>query len=173
MEKAEITKDVLVLLEGDLQFSTDLNASPRDLFYSNFQEKALRLGGFTEGQLCYVLGTKPSDTLSEHYIDYANDFLQYDIVCRLNRWSYIYAQKPVWDDCIPRWESGEVTFTSHDEATPHPAGLAGMSLDLRVASYSEVGEVVVTVESDHGIQGKLVVYKSEGGKNADRTETKL
>lgn len=171
--KAEIPEDRLPLLDGEQQFYTDLNTTSRDLFYANFQHKSKIVCGFTDGQLSYVTGTKPEDTLSEHYVDYANDFLQYDMVCRLNRWSYIYTTEPELDQRAAELYTGEVNFNSKEEASPHPSGLVSMNMDLTIQPTEETGEIVLTVESDHGVQGKITVYGRKEQDHGDTAEKKL
>lgn len=173
LEKAEIPEDRLTLLDGEQQFYTDLNATSRDLYYANFRHKSTIVCGFTNGQLSYVTGTKPEDTLSEHYVDYANAFLQYDMVCRLNRWSYIYEPQPESNQKEPRLHVEEVHSGSIEKAEANPVGLASLSMDLMVRPTEETGEIVLTVESNHGVQGKITVYGRKEQAHGDTAEKKL
>lgn len=173
LEKAEIPEDRLSLLDGDQQFSTDLNTTSRDLYYANFQHKSTIVCGFTDGQFCYVTGTKPEDTLSEHYVDYANDFLQYDMVCRLNRWGYIYTPQPELDHGEAKLYMGEVNSECLEKAEANPVGLASLSMDLIIRPTEETGEIMLTVQSNHGVQGKITVYGRKEQDHGDAAEKKL
>jgi hypothetical protein len=87
LNQAQISQNILTLLEGEKQFDIDLNDYSGDLFRSHYSIMAKQVCQLTTGERCYLSGSIAPDTYSAHYADYGNDFLQYDITWRLHRWT--------------------------------------------------------------------------------------
>lgn len=86
IEKLNIPK-LEVLLPGDKDLLTDLNRYYSDLFLSNFRYYTKRKCCMTQGETNYLLGINQVDTYAEHYCDYTNDAVQYQMLRKLTRWS--------------------------------------------------------------------------------------
>lgn len=156
LEKAQIPKDTLTLLDGERRFETELSRTSRDLFYTHFQKRASMLCGFTQGQLNYTLGRKAEDTLSRHYIDYGNDFIQYDMVCRLNRWTCGLGKQAN----VPQMEvlPGSVPCVM---AKPADNNLASVEIDW-IPETGRTEDHVLQIHCDHGLSGRITVYEEKG-----------
>lgn len=158
---AQIPEDKITLLEGEEQFDVNLNAVRTDLFAANFRHKAYHTCGFTAGELSYHVGSKGPDTYSEHYCDYANDFLQYDMVWKLNRWTYIYNpdNKGLQPFCVEHMIDGEQGYSTGRFAE----GRAYAELSLKPSQDAQ-GIIRVELECEHGLEGTAVGYPKGGEK---------
>ncbi len=158
LSAAEIQEDVVTLLEGDAQFDANLNAYKNDLFAANFRHKAYHLCGFTVGELCYHAGNKGPDTFSRHYCDYGNDFLQYNMVHKLNRWTCIYApgnreEARVFSQQVNPNMPAYIT-------SQYAKGRAHVGLSATPDESIE-GSVRVEIECAHGLEGIAVAIGKE------------
>ena len=150
---AAIQENVISILEGDAQFDVNLNASRNDLFAANFRHKAYHICGFTAGELCHYLGNKGPDTYTRHYCDYGNDFLQYSMVQKLKRWTYVY-------------DSGNTKFNmTHTEEIltenqEYSTGryLNGLAHAELTVNLSEANTETIRIEIDckHGLEGTIL-----------------
>lgn len=154
LEKAEIPAKVIDLLDGEASFSEDLNTTRNDLFYSSFVHHANSICGISEGQLCYIVGRKGHNCFAEHYVDYRNDFVQLDIIQRLDR---------LWEQVCKAWRnslickdaegiySADHTITA-DAAAGH---LAHIDFSFIPKDYYETGDIVIRIECPHGVEGHI------------------
>ena len=90
IEKAEIPKELIVLPDDRNEMRTDIFKYLGDLFLSNFTNKAKNIAGLSLGELNYIVGIDAPDTFSRYYCDYSNDFIQYGIIQKLERWTASY-----------------------------------------------------------------------------------
>lgn len=155
---AKIQNEIISLLEGDTQFDVNLNAYTNDLFAANFRHKAYHTCGFTVGELCYHAGNKGPDTFSRHYCDYGNDFLQYDMVHKLYRWTYMYDPSNMGESIF----FSEQVIQNDCEYTTcrYTKGRAHIGLSLKPNEYAE-GTVRVEIECEHGFDGMAVAFGRE------------
>jgi hypothetical protein len=159
MAKAEIPSDVITLLDGEAAFQEDLNACRNDLFYSNFLHYLRTVCGLSEGQICYTVGRKAPNCFSEHYVDFRNDFIQLDMIQRMDRlWALVLA-----DD-----DPGEYTYTtSHQNADhtitvdPHSNALASAEVTIIPEMPFSAGDIRVHVECQRGAECKITSYTRE------------
>lgn len=158
LDIARIEPDVISLLEGESRFDVDLNANKKDLFAASFREKALHISGFTEGELCHYTGNKAPDTFERHYCDYNNDFLQYAMAKKLNRWAYIYNPN-VSSDCTANSSHQELEMKEiyNYLSGCFLAGSAEMEIDLVLSEPSD-GTIDIEIECTHGMKGEVVCF---------------
>lgn len=155
LSSAQIADDLISLLEGDAQFDVNLNAYRNDLFASNFRHKAYHVCGFTAGELSYYVGNKGPDTFSRHYCDYGNDFLQYDMVRKLYRWTFRYDSA---NDASDAFCTEEMIVGEQEYATGRFAeGRASFNLILKPTAKRE-GMVRVELECEHGLDGIAISF---------------
>lgn len=161
LEFADIPEDVISLLEGEDQFDVNLNAYRNDLFAANFRHKAYHTCGFTAGELSHHVGNRGPDTFSRHYADYNNEFLQYGMVRKLYRWTYLYdTENSVTEPfCCEEVIDGQQEYTTGRFAE----GIAQADLTLK-PSRDAVGIVRVEVECEHGLNGTATAYSKGGTK---------
>ena len=156
LEEAKIEEEWISLLEGDQKFDYNLNAYRTDLFAANFRHKAYNYCGFRAGELCYHLGNKGPDTYSVHYCDYGDDFVQYGMVRKLNRWTYIYEPK---NNRIKTSFLAEVLDDQKEYTTGFYAqGRASATATVTPSENAE-GSVIVEVECRHGLEGSATTYE--------------
>lgn len=160
LEVAQIEEDIISVLEGENRFDVNLNSYSNDLFSANFRHKAYHLCGFTEGELSYHVGNKSGDTFSRHYCDYSNDFLQYDMVHKLYRWTYRYDKENTAHE--HRWITGvlETAYEFHTER--YAEGKVKCEVGL-MASNDTKGSVRVEIDCRHGLTGEAVCFHREEG----------
>lgn len=157
LEKAEIPSKVIDLLDGEASFQEDLNASRNDLYYSNFLHHANNVCGISEGALCYVVGRKGHTCFSEHYIDYRNDFLQLDMIQRLNRlWEKVCQEWRTPMAC--RWEEKICDSTHTVKASTGAGCLAHLGVSITPVTPCHTCDIVIRVESEHGVEGEIIVF---------------
>lgn len=153
LEIAQIPNDVINLLEGEARFDVDLNASKSDLFAANFRDKALHTCGFTDGELCHYSGNKAKGTFERHYCDYDNDFLQYNAIKKLYRWTYVY------DSCGNLEKTGCAEFNAAEGcefvADCFSAGRATGELNLTLPDQAN-GDIEVEIECAHGVEAVVL-----------------
>lgn len=164
--KAEIQPRIINLLDGDESFCEDLNASRNDLFYSNFVHYANQLCSLSEGELCYIVGRKGPNCFAEHYVDYRNDFIQIDMVQRLNR-LWAVACRPWQSTAEYKYFARFCTATNTVIADSFGGMLAAIDLSIIPMEASFPGDIMVHVECDHGVDGSIVAFN----KWSDASET--
>lgn len=155
LEVAKIEPDVISLLEGGARFDVDLNATKNDLFAANFREKATHICGFTAGELCHYTGTQASDTFERHYCDYNNDFLQYAMAKKLNRWWYVYDY--FCDTSKPCCNEQDVEAGAEFAVGGFTYGRAKAELNLKLPAADD-GFVEVEIDCSHGAESKVLCF---------------
>ena len=78
-----------VNLPGEKELITDLSKYYNDLFLSNFRFHANHTCKMNRGEINYLLGLQQEDTYAEHYCDYTNDAVQFQMLHKLIRWSVL------------------------------------------------------------------------------------
>lgn len=159
LDEAQIPQDLISLMDGEARFDVDLNAQRNDLFAANFRHKAYHICGYTAGELCHHAGNKAPDTFSRHYCDYGNDILQYQMVRKLNRWTYVYdpqnnANMP--SRCVMDQQEQEYSTGCYAD------GLAHAELTLHPGKGS-AGKIRVEISCEHGLEGMAVALGKEEG----------
>lgn len=145
--------DPVRLLDGEDQFDEDLNTYKGDLFYSNFLHCLRHMCGCIPGEVSYLTGTQPPDTLSGHYVDYSNNFSQYLLYRKLCRWSFLEPEEP---ECN-LWNIAEGTGTLDLES----GSVENRISTLDVVVDGDFGELEIELESEHGLDGTVIVYLEE------------
>ena len=158
IQEAKIPEDVLTLLEGEERKTVDFSEYRYDLFEANFRHKAYHYCGFTEGELCHHLGNKGPDTFTEHYCDYDEDWILYNMVRKLYRWTGDFdlsraEAKPVLKTAVLKEETA---FTADRFAN----GRTSASLSLMFGADAQ-GSMLVELDVEHGLEGCAVSYLLE------------
>lgn len=156
---AQIPEDIISLLEGEDKIDIDLNAERNDLFAAHFRHKVSHICGFTTGELSYHLGNKGPDTFANHYCDYGNDMMQYVMVHKLYRWTYVY-------DTRNRTERirnlSDMISCGWEYATGcYADGLAHTELSLAPEQSAE-GNIKLEIECEHGLEGNVLTIGKDG-----------
>ena len=128
---------------------------------ANFRHKAYNVCGYTTGELCYHVGNKAPDTYCGHYCDYGNDFLQYDMVRKLYRWTFVYDvanQRKIPFGC-----EGLVVNEAEYTTGRFANGTAHAELTLK-PDLSVGGDIVVEIECAHGLDGEIVALERGGAE---------
>lgn len=150
---AEIRENVISMLEGEAQFDVNLNAYRNDLFAANFRHKAYHICGFSAGELCHYLGNKGPDTYTRHYCDYGNDFLQYAMVQKLNRWTYVYNPG---NTKINMTHTTEILTENQEYSTGrYLNGTANVELTVNLSEVN-TGSVRIEIDCEHGLSGMII-----------------
>lgn len=159
IEAAEIPEQLLLLPDDDNQTVTDINRYTGDIFQSNFKYRANHTCGLTQGEINYMLGHEPLDTFSRHYCDFANDFVQYDMLQRLQRWT---AEHPALGNCIAhsRTITAIVKGRSTDVFGPYGTGAASVDMIIEPVNQSDETLLDIGVDCDFGFTGDVVVYST-------------
>ena len=158
IEKANIpTQELILPGNGDETIVVDMNKYQGDIFYSNFKHRANHICSFTRGELSYVVGNKAPDTFSQHYCDYTNDLVQYGMVQKLNRWTYMHeanVRNTVQSTSEISTFARNTTVHSDRKKNHYNA------VSITLSSLQEVhgSYIDVSIGCDHGITGSIVVY---------------
>lgn len=155
IQEARIPEDILTLLEGEERKTIDFSEYRYDLFEANFRHKAYNYCGFTEGELCHHLGNKGPDTFTEHYCDYGEDWILYNMVRKLYRWTGDFdlsraEARPVLKTAVLKEETA---FTADRFA----GGRTSASMSLMIGADAQ-GSMLVELEVEHGLEGYAVSY---------------
>lgn len=166
INKANIPVNNLVLPDDtDSGLVSDFNTYHGDIVLSNFRHRANHKAGLTMGEINYMIGIKPPDTLSEHYIDYSNEMIQAGIVQKLRRWDEQYKrqlQKTKFDSPGIGQNRGSFRF----DTGPYNNGTA--VIEMIVENGSEKA-AELTVECEHGLDVTAAFYSAgRDEQNSDR-----
>lgn len=129
---------------------TNLTKYRGDIFRSNFRYRANILCGFTESEICYILGNRQSTPFGKNYCDYLNTFSQLGLYCKLRRWdvalrSYIQELPQMQKVTVPRILPLECDGTKVN-------AVLEMSLD------EESREITVEINSSHGFSVQVDMF---------------
>ena len=154
LKKAEIPAKVIDLLDGEASFSEDLNTTRNDLFYSSFVHHANSICGISGGQLCYIVGSKGHSCFAEHYVDYRNDFVQLDIIQRLDRlWEQVCK---AWRNPLVCKDEEGIYGANHTITADAAAGhLAHIDFSFIPKASYETGDIAIRIECPHGVEGHI------------------
>ena len=125
-----------------------------DLFYSSFVHHANNICGISEGQLCYIAGRKGHNCFAEHYVDYRNDFVQLDIIQRLDRlWEHVCK---AWRNPLICKDTEDIYNADHTITAAAAAGhLAHIDFSFIPKSPYESGDIAIRIECPHGVEGHI------------------
>lgn len=91
IQQAEIANNEIPLPSDTGEVMTsDLNQYHGNLFYTNLKYHLRHVCGFSESELCYVLGLAAPDTCAAHYCDYGYPALQQRMIKKMQRWTGRY-----------------------------------------------------------------------------------
>ena len=156
MSKADIPSEVITLLDGEAAFQEDLNACRNDLYYSNFLHHVSIVCGLSEGMTCYILGRKGPNCFSEHYVDYRNDFVQLDMIQRMDRlWAYVMTSG---DPATHTYTIAEKNSSHTITVNPQSGTLASAEVTIVPQTPFSSGDIRVRVECEHGADQKITTY---------------
>lgn len=158
LQIAKISEETISLLEGEAKIDVNLNSYRTDLFAANFRHKAIHQCGFTEGELCFHMGNRGPDTFSNHYCDYSDDFLQYNMVRKLYRWSYVYDTANSAAKSVRK--CGTVNETTEYNSGRYTTGRVDVTLGI-VPSEDAEGTILVEVNTRHGSNIDAAAYMRE------------
>lgn len=158
IQEAKIPEDILTLLEGEERKTIDFSEYRYDLFEANFRHKAYHYCGFTEGELCYHLGNKGPDTFTEHYCDYGEDWILYNMVRKLYRWTGNFDLSRA--ESTPVLKTAVLKEDAAFMADRFANGRTSASLSLMYGSDAQ-GSILVELEAEHGLDGIAVSYMVE------------
>jgi integrase len=154
LQKANIPSKVIPLLDGEASFVEDLNATRNDLFYANFIHQANWFCGLSESELCYIIGRCAPSCYGGHYVDFENDFMQLDMIQRLDRLWYKVCQ--AWQKAAEYHHTTIESGESHTYvALPSAGQFASADLHIAHVAGSDTGEIFIRIESDHGADVKI------------------
>lgn len=77
---------ILELPQENGMITTDVGAYYGDFLQANFEYYAMRTAGFTEDEICYYRGRKPTTVLAKHYYDFTKATRQLAMRVKLGRW---------------------------------------------------------------------------------------
>lgn len=161
LEEAKIPQEIISLLDGEARFDVDLNSYRTDLFAANYRYKVYHNCGFTVGELCHSVGNKSVDTFDRHYCDYSNDFLLYDMIHKMYRWTYVYDEE---NQIKKKYRINEfITSEQMYKTGRFEKGLAETQLNL-VPDECADDYIIVEILCEHGLDGKIVGFEKEGGE---------
>lgn len=160
LQKAEIPKDLVTLHDKGAVYETDLNDYEGELLRTTYQHYANHLCGFNNGELCYVAGKKAPDVFSDNYCEYSDDEMQAQMICKLNRWTSTYRDTPAGTATSHRYEK-TICRTATDIALAPPGKLATINMMLRLPAEKQAEQLKVTIDSEFGFSGEIVVYPGE------------
>lgn len=149
----------IIQLPDDKQGSIamDLNKYYGDIFRSNFKYHANHTAHLSRGEINYILALEAPDTLSKHYCDYPNDFVQLGIAKKLHRWATHHISEQVCSQASHKeFESTEQCYIhKHQSAT----GI--IKLEEYIDILPDDGEelIDVTATSHNGITGDIDYIK--------------
>jgi hypothetical protein len=131
----------------------NLNHYQGDIYYSNFKYRALHSCGFLEGELCYMLGLRATDTYSRHYCDYGHDLLQYRMSRKLYRWTIQHEQVPLIQETNMKRTAVQGEF--YTEATSGGGELAQITCMISPHGRQKLEDMTVEFFSEFGINGSI------------------
>lgn len=163
IEIADIPELLLTLPDLENDLVTDINKYYGDIFFMNFKYRANHLSGMTRGEINYILGVSPPDTFSQHYCDYSNDFVQFGMVKKLERWTSLYslpASKSTNAQMINKlYRNGEVISCNSD-------GKCVADLDIIIdTDPSVLGDtLILDIDCDNGFDAELIYFQDSERK---------
>ena len=162
VETARIPEELIILPDDRNEMRTDIYKYLGDLFLSNFSNKAKNVAGLSLGELNYIIGIDAPDTFSRHYCDYSNDFIQYGIIQKLERWTAHYLEEI---ENI-RYQSSEMTKKIGPfrmKAGPFRKKNTVVEMIIQNRSSLDIG--IINIDVAHGAAIKVTAYE----KNSNDT----
>jgi hypothetical protein len=104
------------------------------------------------------MGNRGPDTFSNHYCDYSDDFLQYNMVRKLYRWSYVYDTANSAAKSVRK--CGTVNETTEYNSGRYTTGRVDVTLGI-VPSEDAEGTILVEVNTRHGSNIDAAAYMRE------------
>ncbi len=148
------SENEVVLPDEKSDLVTDFNRYHGDIFLSNFRHKANHNALFTMGEINYMIGIEAPDTLSRHYCDYANDFLQADMIQKLSRWDLDY-ERMISSNSLSKPSFKQNLGNVSGKIGPYRHGVAEM--DMVIENRSEEDAEVI-IEVVHGMDVNITKY---------------
>lgn len=158
LAKANIASNTISLPDGNETKETDLSKYYGDIFLSHFRYRANHVCKMTRGEINYIIGVKPPDTFSENYCDYTNDFIQYEMACKLRRWSSRFTEAKIEDGIMPKIVLNESKSISIEAANDKPAAI---DLELIFEEKQKNNALKIMVDCENGFFGSVVCYDAE------------
>lgn len=157
IDVAAIPSEQIVLPDEKNEMKTDIYKYLGDLFLSNFSTKAKNTAGFTMGELNYTIGIEAPDTFSKHYCDYANDFIQFGMIQKLDRWTSAY--QPLLDP-FPSHHPSVIERNGSFHLKVGPFAGESTVLEMIIRNQSEKA-AAVTVDVEHGASMEVNAFGGE------------
>lgn len=163
IDVAAIPSELIVLPDEKNEMRTDIYKYLGDLFLSNFSTKAKNVAGFTLGELNYTVGIEAPDTFSKHYCDYSNDFIQYGMIQKLERWTTVYRSLI---DPLPNGHPSVFEKNGSFQIKAGPFAGESTAIEMIIRNRSEK-TATVKIDVAHGASVEVCEF---GGKTDVATE---
>lgn len=151
LKDVKISKHLIDLTEGENQKVVDINNYAGDTFKENFKDKAIDNAGFELDELCYCLGVEKPNTISKHYTDFTNEYVQLQMSRKLDRWCFEYYDIFNIKHQEPNERAGTKTIK----------GISGgvSSADINISQAKK--NINLKIENKHGFRVIAYSYKED------------
>ena len=124
-----------------------------DIFRSNYRHHSISNCGFSEGEVDYLLGNKPSSTFSLNYCDYENDCSQVLLLLKQNRLSNLFKNE---SDSINKQtiRNESFSFMSNKHLKHHE----NIIIDIKGIRD---GVVDLSIDNEYGFDLEITEYDNE------------
>ena len=160
IDKLNIPSNEIKLPDSDSDIVTDLNHYNGNILYTNLKCHLRHTCKFTEGELCYFLGSKAPDTFSAHYCAYDHPVLQHRMALKLNRWVCKLTEFDVSSVMPIHYEKDIVESDTLVFASNSPYLV---NADITIIPYNSENSDLISVEisSRHGVDGTIVSIENK------------
>ncbi|MDL2328023.1 hypothetical protein LJC64_05190 [Ruminococcaceae bacterium OttesenSCG-928-A11] len=154
----ETTQKILKKCIPDVQMVQEFDAWGRyrgDIMRSNFRYRALNTCGMSLGETQYLLGNQAPDTFSRHYCDFTNQFAQFALSTKLERW---VCQLQDFMD-LPQ----SLPINLGKSHTAHPFNAEKMAVhiqfDIPKLKPEACGNISISIKSRCGVEATAVLAR--------------
>ena len=137
----------------------DLSKAP-NLLHMNYKYHAIADCELTFGELNYLIGNKAPDTFSKHYCDYAYEYIQTQIMYKLDLWVNNHFRA---ENSEHNYISLSVSNHSRKHIVKVKSALKECAAATILISVKGNSDAQITIENDHGFNGNITAYYSNGG----------
>lgn len=151
IQQAGIASNEIPLPSDTVEVMTsDLNQYHGNLYYTNLKYHLRHICGFSEAELCYVLGLAAPDTCAAHYCDYGYPALQQRMIQKLQRWTgrYLMPQHGIPPSHY-NVEQAEGTYCK--TITTHPTHTKCINILITPADNAYLGQGTLSLSSRYGV----------------------
>lgn len=135
----------------------DLSKVP-NLLHMNYKYHTIADCELTFGELNYLIGNKATDTLSKHYCDYAYEYIQAQIMHKLDLWvKKHFRAEPSEQNHM----HSSVSKKSRKHIEKIKSGLNDCASATIIISVERNSNAEITIENNHGFNGTITSYYKE------------